>query len=170
MVQRDEGLILPERSGLGPAQLLHVGAGAESEANIEAQLAYVRARLAAHTHEHIGSVDLQNFQVVDGPDAQLFDDGRLEGRLLEYGSRELPADLKDALPGLRLMNMHEADVLLSRQKKSIHHARRISQENRQNSRHLGVQECRCARLSRPPESSSPRPPPHGWSALRSYPD
>ena len=36
------------------------------------------------------------------------------------------------------MDMHEADVLLSRQKKSIHHTRRISQENGQNARHLGV--------------------------------
>ncbi len=139
VVQRDQGLVLPEGPRSREAQLLHIRPAAQSQAHVEAQLADVCSRLAAHPHQNMLLLDLQNIQIIDGPDTKFFNHRGLERRLLIDGAHKLKADLHDPLLGHGLMQAHEADVLLSCQKKRLHDPGGILQENRQNAGHLGIQ-------------------------------
>jgi len=82
--------------------------------------------------------NFQNVQIIDGPHPPLLDHRGLEGGLLIDGAHELPADLHDPLLGDRLMQAHEADVLLSCQKKRLHDPGGIPQQHGQNSCHLWI--------------------------------
>ena len=107
---------LGEDARAAAAQLLHDAAGAEEQAEVHAQCAHIRARLAAHPedgHVLLG-VELDQLALVDGAYAQVALDRGNDGRSLEEGARERLEALGDALGVLDgRVEAHDADVLLA---------------------------------------------------------
>ena len=93
--------VLIQNPGTNTAQLLHVRARAEDEAEVNAQRPDVRSRLAGHGEgEHVALLVIMiDFGVVDGTDTQLTLHRSDDGRALEERARERVQALLDL--GLR---------------------------------------------------------------------
>lgn len=110
-------VVLPHGTTAHTAQLLHVRADAEKQAQVDAEGSDVGSGLARHPEdaEVAVVVELDQAALVDGSDTELALDGRNERGALEEGARELLESLgKGSLAALDLVvETDDADVLLA---------------------------------------------------------
>ena len=118
VVQRHQrAVVLGHDTGAHAAELLHVRAHAEQQAQMHAEGTDVGAGLARHPEdaEVAVVVELDQLALVDGADAQLALDGRDEGRALEQGAREGLEGLGEGrlAAGDGVVEADDGDVLLT---------------------------------------------------------
>lgn len=110
-------VVLPHGTTAHTAQLLHVRADAEEQAQVDAEGSDVGSGLARHPKDAEVAivVELDQAALVDGSDTELALDGGDERGALEEGARELLESLgKGGLAALDLvMETDDADVLLA---------------------------------------------------------
>jgi hypothetical protein len=149
VVHGHERAVLVESARAHAAQLLHVAARAEQQAEVHAERADVGARLARDPENGKVAlrVELHEPRLVDGADAQLALDGRDERRPLEERARKRLDGAHDL--GLRLgraVEAHDGHVLLARGLLRLDEARGAVDADDEAARHLGVERAAVARL------------------------
>ena len=118
IVQRDQrAVVLRHDTGAHTAELLHVGAHAEEQTQVNAESTDVGAGLARHPEdaEVAVVVELDQLALVDRADTQLALDGRNEGRALEKRTGEGLEGLGESRLAARdgVVEADDGNVLLS---------------------------------------------------------
>jgi hypothetical protein len=159
VVHRDDVVVLAECAGAHAAQLLHVSADAEQEAEVHAERADVRAGLARDPEDGEVAliVKLEQLGLVDGADAQLALDGTDERRALEEGAGERLEGARQRLDvGQRIVQTQHGHVLLARALLRLDEARGTVDADDETAGDLGVQRARVARLLDAQHAPDPR--------------
>jgi hypothetical protein len=103
---------IPERTGTGAAQLLHVGTGARYETHVVAERADVCSGIALHAEQDESSVNIKDLEFPDLADAQGALDRTLPRRALVQPSGKLFCEFQDPIPVNIIMQPHQADIFL----------------------------------------------------------
>jgi len=116
VVHSNHRAVFLESSTSDPSELCHVRSASQQVAYMDAHCSNVGSRLAGYPeYAHVPLlVELEQLGLVDGPDSQLFLDGRNERRPLEAGAGERVERLLDLLGLVHLaMELDDRDVLLT---------------------------------------------------------
>ncbi len=131
VVQRDQ-IAFIKRTCFCSTQFCLMRTDTKSDADVVTQFAYVGASFAADCEEHIFTNNLFDSEIINSSHPKIPFDRRLDWRALVDASCELCAHLPDPVLRNRVVQVHEAHILLWSKKQRFHDFCGVSKQDREH--------------------------------------